>query len=93
MREVVSKRASGEPLGFLGRFCPRECTFCRTEISVRHLPARMYVVHVNPEVGSAKVKQLRIVDNNEIIREDNFLSLTYSFFCFQYCNIFCIFAF
>ena len=33
-------------------------------------PARMYVVHVNTEVGSAKVKQLRIVDNNEIIRED-----------------------
>ena len=70
MREVVSEHASGETLGFLGRFCPRECTFCRTEISVRHHPARMYVVHVNTEVESAKVKQLKMVDNNEIIRED-----------------------
>lgn len=71
MREVVSEHASGEPLGFLGRFCSRDCTtYRRTKISVRHLPARMYVVHVNTEVGSAKVKQLRIVDNNEIIRED-----------------------
>lgn len=70
MREVVSEHASGETLGFLGRFHPRECTFCRTEISVRHLPARMNIVHVNTEAGSSKVKQLRMVDNNEIIRED-----------------------
>ena len=70
MREVVSEHASGESLGFLGKFCSRECAYCRTEISVRHHTARMYVVHVNTEVGSAKVKQLRIVDNNEIIRED-----------------------
>ena len=70
MREVVSERASGETLGFLGRFCSRDCTYRRTKISVRHLPARMNIVHVNTEAGSAKVKQLRIVDNNEIIRED-----------------------
>ena len=70
MREVVSKHASGETLGFLGRFCSRDCTYRRTKISVRHHPARMYVVHVNTEVESAKVKQLRMVDNNEIIRED-----------------------
>lgn len=31
---------------------------------------RFYPARLSTEAGSAKVKQLRIVDNNEIIRED-----------------------
>ena len=56
MREVVCEHASGESLGFLGRFCSRDCTYRRTKISVRHLPARMNIVHVNTEAGCVKVK-------------------------------------
>jgi len=34
------------------------------------IPAGPYPAHLSTEAESAKVKQLRIVDNNEIIRED-----------------------
>ena len=54
IREVVSEHASGETLGFLGRFHPRERLFRLSQ--PRHLPAGPYPAHLSTDVGSAKAK-------------------------------------